>query len=84
MIIKPIKPKLFQCSFTFEQEGNGNGSTQDLECLTISCESNFGIDEDKGCYFVLKTDTGWSVDSIDELKALFDRIEKSIKLSTDE
>jgi hypothetical protein len=80
------KPKLFECSFTFTQEGNCNGSTQDLEQLTINCESSLGIDEDEGeqYYFVLKTDTGWSVDSVDELKELLDRIEKSIKGGQDE
>jgi hypothetical protein len=74
-----MKPKLFECSFTFTQEGNGNGSTQDLEQITILCESDFGIDDGGGCYFVLKTETGWSVDSITELQELFDRIKKTIE-----
>ena len=65
--------------FEFSQEGNcvkGEGD----EFLEISCVSSLGIDRDegKGHFFILKTD-GWSISNIDELKKLFDRIEKSIK-----
>ncbi len=79
-----IKPQLFECSFTFTQEGNCNGSTQNLEQLTIACESSLGIDEDGECYYVLRTDTGWSVDSASELQDLFDRIDKVIKTNNNE
>jgi hypothetical protein len=47
--------------------------------LTIECESSLGIDNDEGCFYVLKTDTGWSIDSVNELQELFDRINKSIQ-----
>ena len=67
------KPKLEKCSFTFEQNGNN-----DIEILTIECESSLGIDNDKGCFYVLKTE-GWSIDSVNELQELFDRIQKVIK-----
>jgi hypothetical protein len=72
-----MKPKLIKCSFTFEQEGNGNGTTDEIEILTIECEAPLGIDNDEGCYYVLKTD-GWSIDSVKELQELFDRINKVI------
>jgi hypothetical protein len=77
------KPSLMKCSFTFEQESNCNGSTGDYENLTIECESSLGIDFDKGCYYVLKSDTGWSIDNVNDLQILFDRINKVINENTD-
>jgi hypothetical protein len=72
------KPKLIKCSFTFDQEGNGNGTTNDIETLIIECEASLGIDNDEGCFYVLKAD-GWSIDNVNELQELFDRIQKVIK-----
>jgi hypothetical protein len=46
--------------------------------LTIECESSLGIDGDGGCFYVLKTEK-WSVDDEQDLKKLFDRIQKVIK-----
>jgi len=71
-------PKLIECSFMFEQDGNGNGTTSDLETLTIDCHAPLGIDNDNGCFYVLKTE-GWSIDTIEELKVLIERIDKVIK-----
>jgi hypothetical protein len=71
-------PKLIECSFTFEQDGNGNGTTSDLETLTIDCQAPLGIDNDDGCFYVLKTE-GWSIDKIEELQVLIERINKIIK-----
>jgi hypothetical protein len=71
------KPKLIKCSFTFDQKGNGNGTTEESEILTIECESPLGIDNDEGCFYVLRTE-GWSIDSVNELQELFDRINKAI------
>jgi len=73
-----MKPKLIKCSFTFDQEGNGNGTTNDIETLIIECEASLGIDNDEGCFYVLKAD-GWSIDNVNELQELFDRIQKVIK-----
>jgi hypothetical protein len=73
------KPKLERCSFVFSQEGNTNGSTDTYEELTILCESPLGIDNDQNCYYILKTETGWSIDNLSELKELFDRIDKTFK-----
>ena len=72
------KPELERCSFTFNQEGNSNGTTGKFEILTIECESPLGIDNDEGCFYVLKTE-GWSIDNVNELQELFDRIQKAIK-----
>jgi hypothetical protein len=71
--------KLEKCSFTFNQEGNTNGTTDEFEELVVECESGLGIDNDEGCYYVLKTSTGWSIDSVKDLQCLFDRINKAIQ-----
>ena len=72
------KPKLEECSFTFSQEANINGLTDEVEILTIQCESSLGIDNDEGCFYVLKT-KGWSIDNVNDLQELFDRIQKVIQ-----
>jgi len=70
---------LESAKFEFSQEGNcveGDGA----EFLEISCVSSLGIDREEGkChFFILKTEM-WSISNVEELKKLFDRIEKSIK-----
>jgi hypothetical protein len=74
-----MKPKLDRASFEFSQEGNCNGTTDDIEFLTIECESSLGIDNDESCYYVLKSEKGWSIDNVGDLQELFDRIQRSIK-----
>ena len=73
------KPTLEKATFEFSQEGNCV-SGQD-ETLTIECESSLGIDRDGDCFYVLRTD-GWSIDSEQDLKELFNRIQKVIKDET--
>jgi hypothetical protein len=70
------KPKLENAKFTFSQEPNCIDGG-DMEEITIRCESDMGID-DGGCFYVLETKR-WAVDSINELKELFDRISKVIQ-----
>jgi len=53
----------------FSQEGNTNGTTEEYEELDVTLESPLFIDTD-GHYFVIKTKTGWSFDSIEELAEL--------------
>lgn len=67
------KAKLESASFTFSQEGNCLGTTDTMEHLTIECSSDFGIDEGLGCFYVLKTQTGWSIDDVKELEELINR-----------
>lgn len=73
------KPTLEKCSFTFTQEGNCNGSTDKYEDLTIECESSLGIDKDEGCFYTLRTTSGWSINGIEELQELLNRIDKVLK-----
>ena len=71
------KPQLQRMTFEFAQDGN---CVSDIpEILTIECESSLGIDNDGGCFYTLKTETGWTIDSVDELQVLIDRIKKVIE-----
>ena len=70
--------KLEKASFEFSQEGNCISGSDHIEILTIECESSLGIDNDGACFYVLKTETGWSIDSVEDLQKLFDRINKII------
>ena len=66
-----MKPELNKASFHFTQEGNTEGTTSDIEEITIDYE----VIADEGGFFVLRTE-GWSVDSVAELSELLDRIKK--------
>ena len=69
---------LERATFEFSQDGNCLSSSDQYESLTIECESSLGIDRDEGCFYVLKTEK-WSIEDEQDLKKLFDRIQKVIK-----
>ena len=71
-------PKLERAIFEFSQEANCLSNQDATEFLTIECESSLGIDNDNGCFYVLKTEQ-WSINNEQDLKLLFDRIQKVIK-----
>lgn len=68
---------LERATFEFSQDGNCISNSQHYEFLTIECESSLGIDRDNDCFFVLKTEK-WSVDSVEDLEKLFDRIRQVV------
>jgi hypothetical protein len=70
-----MTPLLEKATFEFSQEGNCVDPDA-AEFLEIRCESSLGIDRDEGFFYVLKTE-GWSIDSLQDLQNLFDRIHKS-------
>ena len=72
-------PQLSSASYTFTQDGNMVGSTSDLEELTICLETQLPGDPP---FFVLRTSTGWSIDSIDELAALIERCKVTVDTPT--
>jgi hypothetical protein len=72
------KPILMKASFEFTQDGNCC-SSESTESLTIECESSLGIDNDGGCFYVLKTKQ-WSIDSTKDLQDLINRINKVIEI----
>jgi len=69
---------LERATFEFSQDANCLSSSDEYESLTIECESSLGIDRDEGCFYVLKTEK-WSIEDEQDLKKLFDRIQKVIK-----
>ena len=69
---------LERATFEFLQDANCLTSSDEHESLTIECESSLGIDRDEGCFYVLKTEK-WSINDENDLKELFDRIQKVIK-----
>lgn len=72
------KPKLDEAVFLFSQEGSCMKKTDEAEFLEIKCLADIGIDNAEGkCFYELKTES-WSIDSVDELQELFNRIQKSL------
>jgi|TARA_B110000503_G_scaffold136486_1_gene218862 hypothetical protein len=68
---------LEKASFTFSQDANCLTNEDEYESLEIEAQSSLGIDRDGDCFFVLKTEK-WSVDGVEELEKLFDRIRKVV------
>jgi hypothetical protein len=64
---------LEEASFRFSQDANCLSDRDEYEFLEIEARSSIGIDRDEDCFFILKTEK-WSVDSIEDLEKLFDRI----------
>jgi hypothetical protein len=69
---------LERATFEFSQEANCISEQDDYEHLTVECESSLGIDRDEECFYVLRTKK-WSINDEQDLKKLFDRIQKVIK-----
>lgn len=69
------KPELSTLTARFTQEGNTLGTTSEYENITIDAE--FQLGENDGPFFVIKTD-GWSIDSVNDIQQLIDRMLKCI------
>jgi hypothetical protein len=69
------EPKLDEAVFDFSQEFDYE---EGAEFIKIECKAAIGIDNEEGCYYVIKTNQ-WSFHSLDELQQLIDRINKTIK-----
>lgn len=68
------KPILESAKFIFTQKANCvDGGSDDFEELEIRCESSLGIDRDGDCFYILKTES-WSIDSIQDLEKLIERM----------
>jgi hypothetical protein len=74
------KIDLDKVTFEFTQEENCMSNDMGgVESLTIECTSDLGITNTDGAFFVLKTEQ-WSIDGVDDLKLLFDKIEQAINI----
>ena len=69
------KPDLEKVAFTFNQEGNTLGTTEEYEQLTIEIETQTGdilkIEEngELSGFFVFRT-KGWSMDNVNEFEEI--------------
>jgi len=68
---------LEEATFKFSQDANCLTNEDEYESLEIEAQSSLGIDRDNDCFFVLKTEK-WSVDGVEDLEKLFNRIKKVI------
>ena len=68
---------LEKATFKFSQDANCLSDQDDFETLIIEAQSSLVIDRDEDCFFVLKTKK-WSMDGVEDLEKLFDRIRKVI------
>lgn len=70
-------PLLHYVKFCFTQEGNTDGTTNDVEELIVEVE---GLDILKdGGYVVLRTSTGWSINELEDLNYIFEQVKKVTK-----
>ena len=76
-MIEQELPKLCEASFIFTQDSNCMNGREDVEEIEIKCRADIGIDAMESCFYEIKTEC-WSIDNLDELKMLIDRIEKSL------
>lgn len=71
------KPLLEEAKFNFSQEANCMSENDGAEFLEIQCVSDLGIDRAERCFYVIKTE-GWSIDNLEDLQELFNRIHKTL------
>jgi len=69
------KPKLDEAIFIFTQEANCMNAN--IEQIEIKCRADIGIDAMGSCFYEISTE-GWSIDNLNELQQLFERIHKSV------
>jgi hypothetical protein len=69
------KPKLDEATFIFTQEANC--LNDGIEQIEIKCRADIGIDGMEGCFYELNTNS-WSIDNVNDLQELFERIQKSL------
>lgn len=69
---------LEEATFRFSQDANCLSDQDEYEFLEIEARSSLGIDRDNDCFFILKTDK-WSIDGVEDLEKLFNRIKKVIE-----
>jgi hypothetical protein len=74
------RAELDTVTFTFTQEANCvDGTSHDLEVLTVEAKSSLGIDRDEGAFYVLRTEQ-WSIDGVDEINDIIKKCEKAIEV----
>lgn len=70
---------------TFVQDGNTLGTTAEPETLTVCIETqdlfsvSDGAEKGDAFFYVIKSETGWSLDSIEDLSSLFARCRRVLE-----
>ena len=62
--------EISKLSISFMQDGNTLGTTNKCESITLDLEFQLGVED--GPFYVFKTDTGWSIDNVDDIQNLLD------------
>lgn len=73
---------LYQASFTFSQEGNTLGTTEECETLTVKLEYQLP-EKARDCFVVLET-KGWSIENAEEIKTIVQRCIEAAVVATGE
>ncbi len=67
-----------KASFSFVQEGNAMGTTEEYEELKITVDSPIGAINEDGGFLTLYTSTGWSFDDKEELEDIIDMVTDAV------
>lgn len=70
-----------EIKFTLSQEGNTIGTTEEFEDIEITFNTQLGDIEKDGAFIVVKTSTGWSMDSSQEFADMIQRLANGIKFN---
>jgi hypothetical protein len=70
------EPSIESVVVTFTQDGNSNGTTEEVETIEVRLEGVL-CDAKEDHYFVIKTE-GWSFDSVEEIAYLVEKIKQVI------
>lgn len=72
------KPVLEKIIYSFYQEGNSDGTTEETEELTVEVMGPLGSIIEEGGYLVIRTTTGWSINNPSELMDLLEHIKTGV------
>jgi hypothetical protein len=74
------KIDLDKVTFEFTQEENCMSNDMGgFESLTIECMSDFGLSDDSGGFFVLKTEQ-WAIDGTEDIAKLLMKVKQAIDI----
>lgn len=69
--------KIEKVIFELSQDGNTNGTTEHYEDLIVEFQGGIENMRDSN-YIVLRTSSGWSIDTPEELEKILTKLKKSV------
>jgi len=66
--------------YSFSQEGNTLGTTDEVEELTITVEAPLGDIRNDGGFLVIQTSTGWSINEPHDLLDILNTVRRGIPI----